>query len=544
MTTLPVALREIRGLLRGTSRVDRARGAASITMAGRPTPAFGADASAGRPASARRRRQPGDEERPRAGHEPARKPGENTPQAIVSDHRCRAPSRQASPSCPSRACASRPRSPPRRSSAASSRPRASSAARCGCRASARARCPPPVVIRRLGRDAVLDEAVRSVARHMVHRGDRRAPGSRRSASPSSTSGSCRPRAQPLAFSIEIGVRPARQARRATRASRSAGASPGRRRRADRRGDRAAARPVRDARHGRAPSRERRPRRDRLRRLDRRRGVRGRRGARPAARARLGPADPRLRGAARRAPAPARSGRSTSRSRTTIRLGARRQGGDVRGHGQRGQGQEPARARRRLRGRGRRIRHARGAPRGHRGERLEKVDAAAIEREFEEAVLEAAVAEADGRGARQARSRARARVARGACSTMLARQGISKEAYLRIAGRDEEALAHEAEPEAAQALGARRCWRRSSRPRRSSRATRSSSRRSSRPPNAAGHDRREAARAAAPGRPRSTGCAREVADPSGDRSAGARGQADQRRAGQGAPEALDARQGGR
>ena len=35
--------------------------------------------------------------------------------------------------------------------------------------------------------------------------------------------------------------------------------------------------------------------------------------------------------------------------------------------------------------------------------------------------------------------------------MLARQGISKESYLRIAGRDEESLAHEAEPEAAAAL---------------------------------------------------------------------------------------------
>ena len=35
--------------------------------------------------------------------------------------------------------------------------------------------------------------------------------------------------------------------------------------------------------------------------------------------------------------------------------------------------------------------------------------------------------------------------------MLARQGISKETYLRITGRDEETLAHEAEPEAAAAL---------------------------------------------------------------------------------------------
>ena len=34
---------------------------------------------------------------------------------------------------------------------------------------------------------------------------------------------------------------------------------------------------------------------------------------------------------------------------------------------------------------------------------------------------------------------------------LARQGISKEAYLKISDRDEETLAHEAEPEAAAAL---------------------------------------------------------------------------------------------
>jgi trigger factor len=35
--------------------------------------------------------------------------------------------------------------------------------------------------------------------------------------------------------------------------------------------------------------------------------------------------------------------------------------------------------------------------------------------------------------------------------MLGRQGISKESYLRFSGRDEEGLAHEAEPEAAAAL---------------------------------------------------------------------------------------------
>ena len=36
-------------------------------------------------------------------------------------------------------------------------------------------------------------------------------------------------------------------------------------------------------------------------------------------------------------------------------------------------------------------------------------------------------------------------------TALARQGISKEAYLQVAGKDEETLAHEAEPDAEQAL---------------------------------------------------------------------------------------------
>ena len=36
-------------------------------------------------------------------------------------------------------------------------------------------------------------------------------------------------------------------------------------------------------------------------------------------------------------------------------------------------------------------------------------------------------------------------------SVLARQGISRETYLRIAGKDEETLAHDAEPDAASAL---------------------------------------------------------------------------------------------
>ena len=42
---------------------------------------------------------------------------------------------------------------------------------------------------------------------------------------------------------------------------------------------------------------------------------------------------------------------------------------------------------------------------------------------------------------------------------LARRGISKDAYLRIAGKDEETVAHEAEPDEAIALPRRPCLRR-------------------------------------------------------------------------------------
>ncbi len=84
------------------------------------------------------------------------------------------------------------------------------------------------------------------------------------------------------------------------------------------------------------------------------------------------------------------------------------------------------------------------------ERLEKVDAQSLEREFEDAVIEAAVTEADVEVPDKL-VHARAHELLEDTFTMLARQGISKDAYLRISGRDEEALAHEAEPEAAAAL---------------------------------------------------------------------------------------------
>jgi trigger factor len=84
------------------------------------------------------------------------------------------------------------------------------------------------------------------------------------------------------------------------------------------------------------------------------------------------------------------------------------------------------------------------------QRLKQSEDRAIEREFEEAVLDAAVAEAVVEVPDKL-VHARAHELLDDSLTALSRQGISKEAYLRLAGKDEETLAHEAEPEAAQAL---------------------------------------------------------------------------------------------
>jgi trigger factor len=83
-------------------------------------------------------------------------------------------------------------------------------------------------------------------------------------------------------------------------------------------------------------------------------------------------------------------------------------------------------------------------------RLAEADERAIEREFSEAVIEAAVAEAEI-DVPEKLVHARAHEVLDQTLTALSRQGISKEAYLQIAGKDEEQLAHEAEPEAAAAL---------------------------------------------------------------------------------------------
>jgi trigger factor len=83
-------------------------------------------------------------------------------------------------------------------------------------------------------------------------------------------------------------------------------------------------------------------------------------------------------------------------------------------------------------------------------RLASAEERTIEREFEEAVLDAAVAEATVEVPEKL-VHARAHELLDETLTALARQGISKEAYLQIAGKDEETLAHEAEPEAERAL---------------------------------------------------------------------------------------------
>ncbi len=83
-------------------------------------------------------------------------------------------------------------------------------------------------------------------------------------------------------------------------------------------------------------------------------------------------------------------------------------------------------------------------------RLREADERAVEREFEEAVVEAAVAEAQVEVPEQL-IHARAHELLEQTMATLTRQGISKEAYLQITGKDEETLAHEAEPDAASAL---------------------------------------------------------------------------------------------
>jgi trigger factor len=83
-------------------------------------------------------------------------------------------------------------------------------------------------------------------------------------------------------------------------------------------------------------------------------------------------------------------------------------------------------------------------------RLKAVDERAIEQEFEQAVIDAAVAQARV-DVPERLIHARAHELLGQTMSVLERQGISRETYLQISGKDEETLAHEAEPDAERAL---------------------------------------------------------------------------------------------
>jgi trigger factor len=83
-------------------------------------------------------------------------------------------------------------------------------------------------------------------------------------------------------------------------------------------------------------------------------------------------------------------------------------------------------------------------------RLSDADAHAIEHEFEQAVVDAAVGEAKIELPEKL-VHARAHELLHDTFSSLSRQGIDKDMYLRIVGKDEETLAHEAEPEAERAL---------------------------------------------------------------------------------------------
>ena len=157
-------------------------------------------------------------------------------------------------------------------------------------------------------------------------------------------------------------------------------------------------------------------------------------------------------------------------------------GALRGHRQGGQGQAAARARRRVRVRVGGLRHARRAARGHRqspegGRRARdraRVRGGGARRRRRRGA---------GRRAREARSRARTRAAR--ADAVLARSGAGsrRRRTCRSPARTRRRSRTRPSPRPTRRCAARRCSRRSSTPSRSSRARRTSARRSSRAPSA-------------------------------------------------------------
>ena len=332
--------------------------------------------------------------------------------------------------------------------------------------------PPPVVISRLGRDAVLDEALRELARRPGTTTRSSRPGSTPVGEPELDVGELPGEGEPLAFSIEMGVMPLAvlgDYKGVEVARREAEAGTG-----DRRRGRGAARTRRDARDRRAPREPRRPRGDGLLRQGRRRADRGRRGR-----------DQLLElGSGRMIPGfeeqlvGAKAGEErdvTSNSRRSYRRALGGKAATLRGDRQGGQGQAPARARRRFRLETRRVRHAGGASRGHR-DAPERGRAARRSSRSSRRRCSMPSSPARQIEVPQARSCARARNVAETMSS-LARQGISKEVYLQIAGKDEEKSSTRLSPRRADAAtrgrdrrdrrrrrrsspATRRCWRRS------------------------------------------------------------------------------------
>ena len=97
-----------------------------------------------------------------------------------------------------------------------------------------------------------------------------------------------------------------------------------------------------------------------------------------------------------------------------------------------------------------LRHARRAARGHPRARWRRPTSSAIEAEFREAALDAAVANATVE-VPDALVEARSRELWDQMLHSLSHQGISKEMYLRISGREEDEIVEEGKDDAEQAL---------------------------------------------------------------------------------------------
>ena len=328
--------------------------------------------------------------------------------------------------------------------------------------------PPPVVIRRLGREAVLDEALRSaLGSWYVDAID--GAGIARSASPSSTSASCPGQGEPLAFSIEIGVRPRAKlgqykglevgrrepqvddvGRSTPRSSACATAWPR---------SRPSSAPAESGDHVVI---------DYLGKIDGEPfdGGEGRDQLIELGSGRLIPGfEEQLVGAVA---GDEREVEVTFPEDYPGDLGGK--DGDLRRHRPRGQGQAPARARRRLRLRGRRVRHAGRAARGHRH------PAARGRRARDRARVRGGGApgrhrRGRGRGARQAGPRARPRDARADAARRSRARASPRRPTCRSPARTRRRWPTRPSPTPPRRCAARRCSRRSSRPRRSSPPTR-------------------------------------------------------------------------